>query len=71
MTNTNQLSTHIQDVQDSATILHGVISAIEVLDDVGTCPNGVASLIRVAGNLSRDVQNKLDCTILPEVLSND
>ncbi|MEC3861186.1 hypothetical protein VK792_07815 [Mesobacterium sp. TK19101] len=56
------LLSYIQDVQDRAVRLHGVLCAIDHLDNESACADGMTALIHIA----RDLQRDLDGVNLPE-----
>lgn len=64
------LRSYIQDVQDRAVLLHGVLCAIGHLDNEDACPGGVTALIEIARDLSDDLQRDLDSVNLPEGRTN-
>ena len=61
------LKQHLQDAQDRATQLEGVLEAIDFLDGEQRCANGLTALIRVACDMSNQLQRQLDAVNLPSV----
>lgn len=60
------LHKHIQDQQDIATNLCGVLEALSILDNEGCAPGAVTSLVSVARNLAEGLAEGLDIVNLPE-----
>ncbi len=63
--NREELEEYLQDCQDMATNLTGLLEAAEVLDNEGTCQNGVTEVLKVSGKIATNLTSKLDSVNLP------
>ncbi|MEM7089511.1 MAG: hypothetical protein AAF496_08035 [Pseudomonadota bacterium] len=62
-----ELLKYISDVQDVACRLHGVMKAIDYLDEEDECRSGRIALIHVAEELAAKINTDLDFINLPKV----
>ncbi|SEO13214.1 hypothetical protein SAMN04489859_10377 [Paracoccus alcaliphilus] len=60
------LEQHIQNQQNRACQLVGVLEAIATLDNEGIAENAVTALIHVALDIAREVNDGLDSAALPK-----
>lgn len=62
---------HIQDGQDLAVKLHGVLVALFHVDGESSCADAATSLITVAKDMANDLQKHLDTVSLPKSDSSE
>ncbi|KAA8616258.1 hypothetical protein [Salipiger aestuarii] len=61
------LMNHVQDMQDRAILLDGVLEAILFMENEDACENGRDSLMRIAKELSHEIFIALDKVNLPKL----
>ena len=67
--NREDLYKYMQDCQDMATDLSGLVESAAVLDSDGSYANGVTTLLKVAAEIANQLTDKMDSVNLPKVQS--
>lgn len=61
-----KLLDHIQNIQDKASRLSGIMEALFFIDNENTCREGCSALVAIGRELAADINTQLDAVNLPK-----